>query len=99
MISRHWSCIIKEEKRDEYLAFLRNEVLSHATSLPGYASNEVLERKTEQGIQVLVITRWQDLASVKAFAGDDISVAMVPEEAQQMMISFDKTVTHYEVIS
>jgi hypothetical protein len=24
---------------------------------------------------------------------------MVPEEAQQMMVSFDKTVKHYEVVS
>lgn len=98
MISRHWSCIIKEEKREEYLAFLRNEVFSHATSLAGHVSNEVLECKTEQGIQVLVITRWQDLAAIKAFAGEDISLAMVPEAAQRMMISYDETVDHFEVM-
>jgi hypothetical protein len=34
---------------------------------------------------------------IEAFAGIDINTAVVPEVAQALLVSFDDTVSHYEV--
>ncbi|MBO3696803.1 antibiotic biosynthesis monooxygenase [Roseivirga sp. E12] len=98
MISRQWKCILKEEAHDQYIAFLNGVVFKSAGKLPGFVHADILKRKTSKGLEFLVITLWEDLDAIKAFAGEDIEKAMVPEEAQLMMVSFDKTVQHYEVI-
>lgn len=99
MISRQWKCILKEESHDQYIAFLNNVVLKNARTLPGFVHADILKRRTINGLEFLVVTLWETLDNIKAFAGEDIEKAMVPEEAQKMMVSFDKTVQHYEVIS
>jgi hypothetical protein len=35
---------------------------------------------------------------LRKFAGDDATTAVVPPEVQAMMIEYDKTVRHYEVM-
>ncbi len=98
MISRQWKCILKEDAHDQYIKFLNEVVFKNARSLPGFVHADILKRSTPGGFEFLVITLWETLESIEAFAGKDISKAMVPEEAQRMMVSFDKTVEHYEVL-
>jgi len=46
---------------------------------------------------VLSITLWQSLNAIEAFAGRDVEVAVVPQSVQAMMVSYDRSVAHYEV--
>lgn len=98
MISRQWKCILKSKFKNEYIQFLNEVVFEEAKALPGFVSSRVYKRTTREGLQFMVCTDWIDLNSIKAFAGEDITLAMVPDKAQQMMISFDKTVEHYEIV-
>lgn len=98
MISRQWKCILKEESHDQYITFLNEVVFAAAKALPGFVEANILKRKAADGLEFMVTTLWENLEAIKGFAGENISVAMVPEEAQQMMISFDQTVVHYEVV-
>ncbi|OEK04217.1 hypothetical protein [Roseivirga misakiensis] len=98
MISRQWKCILKEGEYDNYINFLQNKVLNKAAKLPGFVRSEIQKRHTSQGIECQVITVWQNYKVIEAFAGKNISQAMVPEEAQKMMVSFDKVVIHYDII-
>ncbi len=97
MISRQWKCILKEEEHDNYIRFLNEVVFKKAKSLSGFVSFQICKRPLKQNIEFMVITQWSDLKSIEAFSGKDINLAMVPEEAQQMMISYDSHVTHYEI--
>ncbi len=99
MISRQWTCILKEESINQYVNFLNKIVFAEARKLPGFIEASILKRNTGSGLEFMITTIWEDLNAIKTFAGEDISIAMVPEEAQQMMVSFDKTVKHYEVVS
>ncbi len=98
MISRQWKGIVKEQSHDEYVSFLKNVVLKDASTLSGYCGASIYERELDGAYEFMVATNWVDLASIKAFAGEDINKAMVPEEAQHMMISYDKTALHYDVL-
>jgi hypothetical protein len=44
------------------------------------------------------VTLWQSLAAIEAFAGREIQVAVVPQSVQTMMLSYDRSVAHYEVV-
>jgi heme-degrading monooxygenase HmoA len=98
MISRQWKCILKEASHDEYITFLNDVVFAAAKELPGFIQANILKRKTTHGLEFMVTTLWENLDAIKAFAGEDTSLAMVPEAAQRMMVSFDEVVVHYEVI-
>ncbi len=98
MISRQWKCVLREEAHDAYIKFLHEVVFAEAKVLPGFVKADIYKRKTQSGLEFQVSTLWKDEESIKSFAGDDISVAMVPEEAQRMMVSFDQSVVHYETV-
>ena len=52
----------------------------------------------EGGIEYRVLTYWASLASIRAFAGEDVETAVVPPEAQALMVSWDEHVQHFEVV-
>ena len=41
---------------------------------------------------------WTSLAAIRKFAGNDPVTAVVPPEVQAMMIEYDRTVRHYEIV-
>jgi hypothetical protein len=38
------------------------------------------------------------MEAIQQFAGQDPEVAVVPEKVEQMMIDYDRSVRHYEVV-
>ena len=55
-------------------------------------------RADEYGVELLIMTRWDSIDAVQWFAGRDASVAVVPEKVQEMMLAYDRTVRHYEIV-
>ena len=52
-----------------------------------------------EGEEFLVITNWESLAAIRTFAGEDVESAVVPDTVQEMMVTFERTVRHYEVVT
>jgi len=44
------------------------------------------------------VTLWASMAAIRAFAGNNAVEAVVPPEVRAMMIEYDKTVRHYEIV-
>jgi len=57
----------------------------------------ILRREVAEGTEFQVVTVWESLDAIRAFAGPDTEVAVVPAVAQAMMVKFDRRATHYEV--
>jgi hypothetical protein len=49
-------------------------------------------------VEFLVVTRWSSIVAIRQFAGKDADAAVVPPQVQEMMIEYDRTVRHYDVI-
>ena len=45
-------------------------------------------------MRFVVQTRWADMESVRAFAGEDLDVAVVPPAAQAVLTRYDQRVEH-----
>ena len=97
MIVRHWRGLARADTAAAYLHHLRTETLPRLQAIDGHRGAYVLRRETADAIEFVVLTLWDSLASVGAFAGDDYQAAVVPHEARRLLTSFDERVLHYEL--
>jgi hypothetical protein len=44
------------------------------------------------------VTQWESIDSIRAFAGSDPDVAVVPDKVRGMMVEYDRTVRHCQVV-
>jgi hypothetical protein len=97
MISRHWKGIAKPGFADSYVSHLNDETFPQLASLPGFIRATVLRRKVTGGTEFQIVTLWDSLSSIEAFAGVNIEAAVVPAAVQAMMVDYDRSVVHYEI--
>ena len=97
MIARLWSARSTPDNAPAYAAHLRTHVLPALHSIAGYAGSMLLERKVADAIEILVITYWESMEAVRAFAGSDAETAVVADAAAAILTGFDDRVRHYDV--
>ena len=97
MISRHWKGIARRDAADHYVAHLKRDTFPKLASLPGFVRASILRREVVNGIEFQVVSVWDSLRAIEAFAGVDAEAAVVPPVAQAMMVEFDRRAAHYEV--
>ena len=98
MIARHWRGVAKPECAADYIEHLHAETFPAIRRLPGFVNAAILRRPIAEGVEFLIVTQWTSLESIRAFAGDDIEAAVVPEIVQGMMLDYDRVVRHFEVV-
>ena len=98
MIARHWRGLVKRERADAYVEHLQSHTLPQLVQLAGFHDARVLRRDLPQGVEFLVVTIGESLDSIRAFAGNDAESAVVPPEARDMMIEYDRSARHYDVV-
>ena len=98
MVARHWIGVAKKERADEYILHLQNDTFKQIQTIPGFVSARILQRELKEGIEFLIITEWESIASIRQFAGEDHNLPVVPQSVKDMMIRYDNEVRHYEII-
>ena len=98
MIVREWRGRAEPARSEAYPAHFRGTVLPELRHIPGFLGAELCQRHLGDGIEYLVLTRWQSLAAIEAFAGADVGRAVVEPDGVAALVDFDRTVQHYEVI-
>jgi heme-degrading monooxygenase HmoA len=97
MIARVWSAQTTPTQAPAYVAHLHSHVLPALRAVDGYGGSMLLEHAVSDVVEILVITFWQSLDSIRGFAGGDLEGAVVAEEAAALLTQFDRRVRHYEV--
>jgi heme-degrading monooxygenase HmoA len=72
-------------------------VLPQLRALEGFVSATVLVRPLENETEVVVTTTWDSIDSIKAFAGDDHTAAVVEPVVRDLLGRFDDRVIHFTV--
>ena len=100
MISRVWHGWTNLADADAYEELLRTEIFSNIAkrSIPGFHGIHLLRRDVEDGVEFVTIMWFDTLDAVRAFAGEEYEVAVVPPEARQLLSRFDDLSAHYQVI-
>ena len=98
MIGRLWHGWAKPEHADAYERLLRAEVLPGIDRIDGHRGAFVLRRDDGSRIEFVTLTLWDDLDAVRAFAGDDYELAVVPPEARALLDDFEERSAHFDVV-
>lgn len=99
MIARTWRGETAAHDTDAYVSYLEGTGLAEYRATPGNRGAYLLHRTVGDRTQFLTLTFWDDLESVKAFAGDDVSVAVFYPEDDRFLTSRELTADHFEVAS
>jgi heme-degrading monooxygenase HmoA len=98
VIARRWSCRAQPENVDGYVNHFQESVLPALRRIDGHRGAYVLKRPRGDEIEILVLTLWESMDAIRAFAGAEPSLAVVEDEAKAFLSRFDPTVEHYEVV-
>jgi len=98
MIVRSWRGRAATDEQDAYPAHFRGAVLPELKRIAGFRGASLLRAKTAGRIEFLVLTRWESIDAIRAFAGDDAEQAVVEPAAVAALVDFDHRVRHYDLI-
>lgn len=97
MIARLWHGVTRTEKAQAYLAFLRERAVPDYRATPGNLSVSVMQRAEGAITHFLVLTHWESMQAVAAFAGTDTARAKYYPEDEHFLLGFESHVVHYLV--
>ena len=98
MISRQWRGVAKNSDADRYVDHLRTETFPQLSRIAGFIGASILRRTVAGGVEFRIVTTWNSIEAIERFAGERPDTAVVPEQVQAMMVTYDRTVDHYEVV-
>lgn len=98
MIARIWRATATRDKAATYQQHFAATVVPHLEAINGFSGASLLRREVEDGTEVLALTLWQSLDSIRAFTGPDPDKAIVDPDARSMLTTFDTTAANYEVV-
>jgi heme-degrading monooxygenase HmoA len=98
MIVRLWKGRALPERAEAYKTHVTAAVFPRLAQMKGFLRGRVLCRDTGRHIEFLVMTEWESMTAIRAFAGDTPDVAVVEPAAQAVLSDYDSRVEHFEVI-
>ena len=89
MICRIWHGWTTHANADTYEAIVRGEVIPgiEAMKIPGFRHIDLLRRERVDEVEFLTMMWFDDVEAIRAFVGDDCTVAHVPARARAVLIA------------
>ena len=97
MIARIWRGVTRAEHVDEYLDYLERTGLGEYRDTPGNLGVTVLRRLVDDRAEFVLISYWESMDAVRAFAGDDPERAVYYPEDDRYLLEKSPAVDHFEV--
>jgi heme-degrading monooxygenase HmoA len=98
MIARTWHGRVPSAKADAYHAYLQRSGLADYARTPGNLGVHVLRRTDGDVTHFLLLTFWESIEAIRAFAGDDYERARYYPEDDAYLLEREPHVTHYDVL-
>ena len=98
MIQRSWRARASADRAHLYFEHLTQTVLPKLEQLEGFRGLVLSQRRDADAVELVVQTYWASMQAVEQFAGPSPEVAVVEPPAAAVLLSFDPTVQHHEVL-
>lgn len=99
MILRVWRAYGDASMSDRYPRHLLDKVRPELEKIAGFRGLFLVERRREDEVEYVVQTLWDSMDAIRTFAGPHPERAVVEPAAAAVLLRFDETVDHYEVLS
>jgi heme-degrading monooxygenase HmoA len=99
VISRIWHGYTTSENANSYEELLRDEIFVgiRGRNINGFREIQLFRRDLNNEVEFITIMWFDSFEAIKAFAGNDYEVAVVPPKARAVLSRFDERSQHYEV--
>ena len=97
-ILRMWKARTTAEKFGAYAQHVTGKVFPALSAIAGYKGAYLMRRTIAGAVEIMVLTLWESIETVRKFAGSDVDQAVVEPEARAVLTDFDETVAHYEIV-
>jgi heme-degrading monooxygenase HmoA len=97
MIARVWHGRTAKDRFEEYTQFLRDRAGPDYASVEGHLGCYFLRRLDRDAAHFLLVTLWDSVEAVKAFAGPEPEVARYYPEDDELLLEKEPTSQLYEV--
>ena len=97
MIARVWWGHTDAEDYDAYLSYLEQSGVEALKSTPGNQGVMVLRRIDGDEAEFGVISFWNSVDDVKAFAGEEVDIARYFPEDERYLLELPPMLSHYDV--
>jgi len=95
-----WRGGVRTDRVDAYVEYITATGIADYRRTPGNLGAQMLTRDLGDGrTEVLTLSWWESLDSIRAFAGVDVGNAVFYPEDDDYLIEREATVAHYEVQS
>ena len=95
MIIREWRARARPSLAQVYREHFRAKVIPVLSQVAGFRGAYLSQRRQGEYVEFLVLTRWESMHAIRAFAGADVEKAVVEPAAEAALASFGAHVRHY----
>jgi hypothetical protein len=101
MITRIWHGWTTPANAPIYENLLRSEIFTAIAehNIAGYRGISLCKRDSGDEVEFVTIMWFDSINAVRAFAGENYEVAVVPAKAQAVLSRFDSVSAHYDTRS
>jgi heme-degrading monooxygenase HmoA len=97
MIARIWNGKTDSSHFEVYSLFLKQVAVPDYQKTPGFRGLVFLRKRDDQQAQFKLITYWESIPAIKAFAGSDYTKAKYYPEDNGFLLDFPEEAEHYEI--
>ena len=98
MIARTWRGFTSAADADAYAAYVRRAGIPPYLATPGNRGAFIFRRVLDGEAEFLVLSLWDSMDAVRAFAGPVPERAVFYPEDARFLTRFDQHVDHFEVV-
>ena len=97
MIARLWKGRVPAGKAEAYLDLMRTVAIPDYRATPGNRGASCLSQVQGDVVHVWMLTFWDDLDAVRAFAGEPVETAKYYDFDDDFLLDKPPTAEHFEV--
>ena len=102
MIAREWKARCPLRHKAGFIEYLYQTGVKETSETAGFKGAQIFTREvtvdTVGMVEITLISYWDALESIKAFAGEEVDVARLYPEDDKYQLQPDTFVSHYEVV-
>lgn len=98
MIMRIWRGTTRPEDAERYARYVRDTGFGEYLETPGNLGAHLVQRDLGDRVETVTVTFWESWEAIKAFAGDDPSLAHYYPEDDAFLLDRPELVEHYDVL-
>ena len=97
MIARMWRGAVGAQDADAYASYMQRTGVRGYAETPGNRAVYMLRRDLGELCEFVMVTLWDSLHAVKAFAGEDYEAAVFYPEDDRFLVERDQGSRHFQV--